>query len=38
MVNSKIIKKDRRLEEEEMAKMFSMEDWEKTMIEEVKMR
>jgi len=27
-----------RLEEEEMAKMFSMEDWEKTMIEEVKMR
>jgi len=29
----------KRLEEEDkMAKMFSMEDWEKTTIEEVKMR
>ena len=43
-VDSKIIKKDqrkitfvrRRLDK--MAKMFSMQDWEKTMIEEVKMR
>ena len=45
-VDSKIIKKDcrkirldyerRRLEE--MAKMFSMEDWEKTTIKEVKIR
>ena len=27
-----------RLEEEDITKMFSMEDWEKTMIKEVKMR
>jgi len=39
MVDSKIIKKDQRLEEEDkITKMFSMEDWEKTMIEKVKMR
>ena len=44
MVDSKIIKKDqrkitfvrRRLDK--MAKMFSMQDWEKTTIEEIKMR
>ena len=43
IVNSKIIKKDQRLdlirlEEEDITKMFSMEDWEKTMIKKVKMR
>ena len=45
-VDSKIIKKDRRKIrfeeeirlEEMVGKMFSMEDWEKTTIEEVKMR
>jgi len=47
-VDSKIIKKDRRkiffgrrldlIKRREMAKIFSMADWEKTMIEEVKMR
>ena len=39
-VDSKIIKKDHkkiRLKEEEMT-MFSMEDWEKIMIEEMKRR
>ena len=28
----------RRLDQEKMAKMFSMQDWEKTTIEKVKMR
>ena len=41
MVDSKIIKKDRRkiiLGKEDKMIMFSMKDWEKTTIEEVKMR
>ena len=28
----------RRLDQEDITKMFSMEDWKKTTIEEVKMR
>ena len=28
----------RRLDQEDIAKMFSMEDWKKTTIEKVKMR
>ena len=41
MVDSKIIKKDCRkiiLGKEDKMIMFSMKDWEKTTIEEVKMR